>query len=579
MKRLWAGAWLGSLLFAAAGAGADDLQWHAAAPRSAAPAPAVTLGRPVILGRPVALPPGPADRAVTQVSYQAPASLARPVVRMQSADAHSTWATGSDRAAAGGGSLFATGSTAVADARSTGLPVDLPAGPVSSDAPVLPFPTAAPSGPVVEAPPAGALPLAGPSGFAAEGGCCCAGGCDCCDCCPACCGCPCWKRIYGGAEYLLWAIRDQRFPALVTTGSPTSVSPFPPPLHASGGILGDPTTVVLFGGGGQPIHSNEFSGGRFTVGWWCDCCETKAVEFNYFFLGEKSIHFGANSGQFPVLARPFFNQNFMVEDAEFTAFPGSGRGRVDVSSDSRLWGGEANLRCRLCCDSSCCDCCGCCPMHYHLDLLGGFRYLDLTESLSIIETIQTQATRTVAGPPPLLLPAGTTVSLHDRFGTRNQFYGGQVGADFNLRLSCWSFDFLGKLALGDNHEVINIGGGQIVTPPGGAPLFFQGGLLALPSNSGRFTRNRFAVVPELGVKVGYNVTDNLRLTVGYTWIYWSSVVRPADQIDRVLDTSKIPNFLNLGTVVPSVAPSHPLPIIHQNDFWAQGVTFGVEYNY
>ena len=55
------------------------------------------------------------------------------------------------------------------------------------------------------------------------------------------------------------------------------------------------------------------SGGRFFVGYWFDCCESKALEFGYFFIGPRSFGFNANSGQFPVLARPFFNVNSGIE--------------------------------------------------------------------------------------------------------------------------------------------------------------------------------------------------------------------------------------------------------------------------
>jgi hypothetical protein len=253
-----------------------------------------------------------------------------------------------------------------------------------------------------------------------------------------------------------------------------------------------------------------------------------------------------------------------------TAFPGAETGRVDVITTSRLWGDELNFRCRLCCENGCCDCCDCCPLHYHWDLLAGFRFLDLTESLNISEMTQ------IVGANPLGNPVGTMAFVSDRFGTRNQFYGGQIGTDFNLTLGCWSLDLLGKVALGDTHEVININGNQVVMMPGMAARTFQGGLLALPSNSGRFTRDRFAVVPELGVKIGYNVTDNLQLYAGYTWLYWSNVVRPGDQIDRVVDINQIPNF-GRGPAVNG--PSRPLVPFRQADFWAQGVSFGLSYNY
>lgn len=544
MKRLWAGALIAMLGWTAAHADGPQSQ-PVPRPAAAAPSlPAVTLGRPVSLGRPVPLPP--VDTGVTQVSYQAPATLARPVVRGQNGDGSPTWVVAGEKSSAPTGSLFATAGSPGSELRTTGF----------ADPPMGGFPTAdtapAPvtSNPVPSSAVPGTTPFSGPGSFAEEASCGCAvGDCSCGDesCCPDCCkrsGCCLWAS----AEYLLWGIRDQRYPALVTTNRPPLI-----------GALNQPGTTILFGGGGQAVHENEFSGGRFFVGYWFDTCDPKGIEFGYFGLGSRSQHFGAGSNQFPVLARPFLSQNTGLETVELTAFPGVGLGRVDVTTTSRLWGAEANYRCNACC--------GC---WYRIDFLAGVRYAQLTESLNINEQIS------VAGANPLGFPVGTAASVSDRFGTRNEFVGGQVGADMNFHYGCWSVDLLGKLALGNNHEVVNIQGSQIVTTPGGVPQVFNGGLLALPSNSGRFTRDRFSVMPELGVKLGYNITDNLRVTVGYTWVYWSSVVRPAYQIDRVLDMNQIPNFARGPAVVGASRPGVPFT---QSDFWAQGVSFGLEYNY
>jgi len=74
------------------------------------------------------------------------------------------------------------------------------------------------------------------------------------------------------------------------------------------------------------------------------------------------------------------------------------------------------------------------------------------------------------------------------------------------------------------------------------------GLLARPSNSGRSSRDAFAAVPECAVTLGYRVTRWLRATVGYSFLYWSDVARPGDQIDRGLDRRQIPTSLITGPV-------------------------------
>jgi len=98
-----------------------------------------------------------------------------------------------------------------------------------------------------------------------------------------------------------------------------------------------------------------------------------------------------------------------------------------------------------------------------------------------------------------------------------------------------------------------------------------------------------SVVPELGINIGYQITDHLRAYVGYNVIYWSDVVRPGDQIDRVINTTQLPNptLVVNGVIVPP-QPNTPLlnPALRRpafsfngSDFWAQGVNFGLEFKY
>jgi hypothetical protein len=174
--------------------------------------------------------------------------------------------------------------------------------------------------------------------------------------------------------------------------------------------------------------------------------------------------------------------------------------------------------------------------------------------------------------------------VSDRFDTRDQFYGGQVGLDAELRRGRWSLGLRSKVALGDMHEVVNIGGNQLLTGPRGAPQqAFQGGLLALSSNSGHHERDRFAAVPEVGLAVAYRLTDHVRVSAGYSFLYLSNVARPEDQVDGVLDPRRIPNFAHLNPAEAPhpgfVSPARPLFEFHETDFWAQGVNFSLEFRF
>jgi hypothetical protein len=93
-----------------------------------------------------------------------------------------------------------------------------------------------------------------------------------------------------------------------------------------------------------------------------------------------------------------------------------------------------------------------------------------------------------------------------------------------------------SVALGVNFEEVDINGSTRIAVPGAAPTISPGGLLALQSNLGHHDRDRFAVVPQIGVTLGYQLTPHVRLQAGYSFLYWSDVVRPGYQIDQRVNT-------------------------------------------
>lgn len=351
--------------------------------------------------------------------------------------------------------------------------------------------------------------------------------------------------FYFRGEYLLWWTRTDHTPPLVTTSAP-----------ADFGILGRPSTVQVFGGS---LDGDPRSGARFTLGYWLDMWGEDAIELSGFFLAERTTRFNLSSTTSPVIARPFFNLNSNSEFSELVALPGATTGSIRVDAPSRLFGAEGNLKTKLCCG---CD--------YRVDLFGGFRYLNLGESINITESIQGLPT----APPPF---TNQNITVTDRFATANEFYGGQIGLHSEYHYGKWLLDVRGQVALGDTHQTIEINGGQAFQGSTGQVVVSRGGLLALPSNIGNFSRDRFTVVPEIGFNLGYQITDHWRVFVGYDFLYWSSVVRPGDQIDRVIDVTQIPNF-----PVPGATPTgqnRPTVPFKGTDFWAQGVNFGLEFRY
>jgi hypothetical protein len=359
-------------------------------------------------------------------------------------------------------------------------------------------------------------------------------------------------------EYLLWWIKDAPVPVpLVTTGSANPVT--------GGGVLGRASTFELFGNSG--IDQATFSGGRFTAGYWLDEDQGLGVEASFLFLAERTFSFRASSDPtgFPVLTSPVVDAVSGMETGSLIAFPGAFAGSVTVSASSELWGTEFNaVRNVVCADN------------LTVDMVGGFRYLDLSEDLNI----DRQRTVLAAGIDRFLgtaVFAGNQLRLADDFHTRDQFYGGQIGGRGEYRLGKFFVDAMGKVALGDVHQVVEINGTTTLTTPAGVVTTASGGLLALQSNIGRATHDTFAVVPEGGLTAGLQLTSHLRAFVGYTFLYCSDVVRPGDQINRTINPTQLPTS-RFFTFAPA-NPAQPAPLFNTTDYWAQGINFGVAFTY
>lgn len=350
------------------------------------------------------------------------------------------------------------------------------------------------------------------------------------------------QRWYASVEALLWTVEEEdNVPPLASTSDP-----------ADFGFIGNPSTQVLFSG---PLDRNLQTGGRFTLGRWLTQEQTVGIETTWFFLGERSDTFFAGSNQFPVLARPFFRVDTGQEFAQLVAFPGIGAGTLSIDAPSYLWGGEVNMRCELCS-----------PRFSRLDAIGGFRFLNFSEGLFITENIVALTANGDA------LPQATIV-VKDNFQTHNQFYGGQVGLSADMDFGRWSLNLLGKVGIGVTHQTAKISGSQTIFNPNSNVITQQGGLLALSTNSGVFTQNEFTVVPEIGVTLGYKLSESIRLTAGYSFLYWSSVLRPAGTIDRTLDANLIPNFL--ANPAPT-GINRPAPVLNDTGVWIQGLRLGME---
>ncbi len=369
-----------------------------------------------------------------------------------------------------------------------------------------------------------------------------------------------WERFWFSGGPLLWWIKDgPASPPLVTTSSINSQ-----------GALGQPDTVVLFGS--ETFDFGEFLGGQLRGGTWLDCQHTWGLEFGAFFLEEQSLSasFSSNEVGNPLLARPITNAVTIAQvgvvvgpTGVIIASPGTVAGQVDVFADSQLFGGEINLvRNLVNCEGG------------TFDVLAGFRYLDLEENLEITSNAR------VLAPPGQFVAAGTnlaTQTVADRFFTRNQFYGGQIGGRYERWRGPLFVSATGKVALGPNHQTVKISGTTTGTAVDGTPVEVAGGLLAVPrGNVGRFTTNWFVVAPELTLSAGVQLTGGLRVSAGFNYLYVNSVARPGSQVNPIVNPALVPSSLAFGS--PSGLPQ-PAPTTKQENFFAHGFHFNVELRY
>jgi hypothetical protein len=438
----------------------------------------------------------------------------------------------------------------------------VPAMPQTTPAPTLP-PTSGTAAPPVAAAPAGpASPVTKPVVPAAPGGSCgpagCAPTCDCNPCGP---NGPCGPagQYWLDAELLLWWNRGMHTPPLVTS------SPVGTPRELAG-VGGAPTTRILFGG--ENVDNQMEPGLRLRAGAWLDECHICGIEGSFFFLGTAPTNHSFSCLDSGIIARPFFDVNPGVPNpfnaqlavvgspnSELVCFPGVLNGVVNVNTTTDLYGFDANFIHNYSC---CCD--------YRFDLLVGYRYLNLEDKVRVSEGL------TVLSNSNPAIPQGTTFALADSFRTINEFNGGQFGFTTERRSGRWYLSGRNLIALGNTHSETTIAGNTRVTLPTGASMFNSGGLLTQPTNIGTFDNDHFAVVWEAQTTLGYQVTDNIRAFVAYSWLYWSNVSRAGDQIDTVVNSSQIPP----GTLN---GPARPIFQRRDTEFWTQGVSFGVEMRY
>jgi hypothetical protein len=355
------------------------------------------------------------------------------------------------------------------------------------------------------------------------------------------------------ADYLLWWVKENRFPPLLTAGTP-----------ASGGVLGLPGTVPLVAD--TDLDNSYRSGGRITIGGWVTEYRGFGLELNFFMLETRDRSFSVSGTGAPgsaVLARPFFNVLTGSEDALAITAPSTLSGtalatnRGETSNDNRFFGTGFNFTLNFCCEPN-----------YRVDGLLGYRYLSLDDHFAFVEDSLFSAAIPNIG--------GTAAAIADRIDTSNRFNGGVLGLRGEWRCGAFSARGTATVAFGSTDEGANVNGVTTSFAPGRGPIIFPGGFLATAGNFGKFTTEQFAIVPEAGLTLGYQVCGWLKLTAGYNFLYWSNVARSGDQVNRNVNLFQVPSVAG-GNAVAATPPNAVL--LRSTDYWAQGITLGFELRY
>lgn len=254
----------------------------------------------------------------------------------------------------------------------------------------------------------------------------------------------------------------------------------------------------------------------------------------------------------PRLRVPYFNVITGLNDSSALATPGVFRGSAVLKVSNKMQGVELNILkdIHLCNGSS-------------FRMLAGFRYLNFEENL-----------RFQANSPIIVMPS--IYNYADKFSTQNNFYGAQIGGCYELCFSSFVVDVKAKVALGAMYQKSNIQGAFHTNEFTGFVETFEGGYFALPTNIGHHKKVRFSVIPELNLNMGYLITNNFNIHLGYSVLYVTEVLRASKQMSSNLNPTQSANIDFTPTPV-LVGEASPKAKLRASSLWAQGVNVGLNF--
>jgi hypothetical protein len=109
----------------------------------------------------------------------------------------------------------------------------------------------------------------------------------------------------------------------------------------------------------------------------------------------------------------------------------------------------------------------------------------------------------------------------------------------------------------------------IPDPPGPSTDYTNG--FFVQGQQGNYEQDEFTFAPELNLKLGYSIRSNIELTVGYSFVYWSSVALAGEQITPIMDGT-----LLLSDTAGAQAAGYG---IVDDGFWMQGIDLGLRIDF
>jgi len=347
----------------------------------------------------------------------------------------------------------------------------------------------------------------------------------------------CGPRFWASGEYMVSWYSPMNTPPLVQTIPSV--------------LVNDPQAIPATSFPSRPTVSyNGLSGFRVNVG---ANFQKTGIDVGAFAIQQHTLNTSlANDGTPVFIGRPFIDSTTGQPATLNISNPNQYSGGVTSSITSQVFGFEANVRrgwYTFLSDST--------------NLLAGFRYFDLQESIDVSSFSA--------------FPTGDTVAISDSFRTHNSFYGGQIGFStiYGGDQAGFGFAFTSKSGIGGVNQRVDIVGTNTINQSG-VVTTEAGGLLARGFNSGSFSRGKFAYMQDMDVKLTYNFSSAFQVSLGYSLFYISSVVRAGDQVSPYINPNEI-RFINGG--LPSVVGPQPTFAWNSHSFVIHGMTFGAKLAY